>query len=85
MGLSQGIQSPLGKVGILPAKMIPADTASFPFMASSQDAPQSHADPSIQWLERASLAVFEILKPATARVPVAEYSMPQPDGAGACG
>ena len=56
----------LDKENIRPAQMV-APTP-WPPLALAQDTPQSHPNRGVQWSEGASMALFEIFKPAPQRV-----------------
>src|SRR4051794_5571553 len=64
MGLFQAVKPAVGEEGVGPALMVAAATTAFPLHPPAEEAPQAHADPAVDPLERPFVAVLEILKPA---------------------
>jgi hypothetical protein len=64
-GCGEGEQPLLSKESVRPAVVISASGSAFALLAVAQDASKAHSDPLVQLLKEPSLAVLEILKPAS--------------------
>ena len=67
MGCFQGVQPKLRKVGIRPTLMIRTATTPTFLLTLAQDAPQTHAYPFVDGLERGVVAMPEVTKPSLHR------------------
>jgi len=66
MGRCQ-VKQPLFEVGIRPAVMVRSSPSSAASLPLAEDAPQSHANPDIEFGEGTAVTVFEVFKPAPQR------------------
>ena len=67
MGCFQAVKPVFGEEGVGPALMVGASTTAFLSHPLAEKAPQSHANPAVEPLERPLMAVLEVCKPATKR------------------